>query len=226
MTEREILDELDQQARQSNFPGLGNTNYPLAKARLTAFRSPSEWLMTFELVAYGEKEAEFVDVVHAYGNRVDGPGWRGQVPVVTPAAGHPMWDDDGNFLLDLSDFEVVVRGKPERFTPSARDYARAGIRADADMPPPLELIRFLAHLAPGRLFLTDAELLEAAGRTGSGLKRFLQLDDWHHPDPIEKELPSTTPCLRRLAEALANNDPSRYACPDKEKNTHWSHWEV
>jgi uncharacterized protein DUF7003 len=147
-----------------------------------------------------------------------------QVAVVGEAPGHPLWDDDGNFKLGLSNFTVMVRGKTENYTPSEKDYARAGIRADSAMSPPLRLIRFVAHLAPGRLFLSDEELLGAVGRKGSDLKRFLQVDDWHHPDPIEDEVPSNTPCLRSLAEALAAGDALRYDCPAGVRNVHWSNW--
>jgi len=226
MDERDILGQLDARDRDLDFPGLANVNYPLATARLTAFRGPDEWLIAFEIIAYAVKEGGFVNVVFAYGNRLEEPGWQTQIPVVTPAPNQPIWDRKGEFLLDLSDFQVEVRGSKQTFSPTANDYARAGIRPDSEMAPPLQLIRFLAYLRPGQLFLTDSELLEAVGAKDSKAQRFLQLDDWRHPDATEDERPSTSPCLRTLAKALAAGNASLYECSDQAKNTHWSNWDV
>ncbi|MDQ6880357.1 MAG: hypothetical protein M3082_22165 [Candidatus Dormibacteraeota bacterium] len=226
MNAGEVLEQLDRCDRDLNFPGLANVNYPMAATRLTAFRSSEEWLLAFEVVAFGVKEGAFVDIIYAYGNRVSKPGWQAQVPVLEPTPGSPIWDRNGNFLLDLSAFEVSIRGKKRTFGATSRDRSRAGIAPGAEMPPALQLIRFLAFLIPSELLLSDEEILDTSGRQATSLTRFIQLESWGHPDSSNGQSPSSSTCLRALAEALASNNVGHYECPKTEHNTTWRHWDA
>jgi hypothetical protein len=70
--------------------------------------------------------------------------------------------------------------------------------------------------------LTDEEPLEACGRERSGLRNFLQVVDYYHPDLGGGELPGSTETFRSLAAALEANDPKLFV--PGESNTHWSLW--
>ena len=225
-TASQILRQLDRSARAFEFPMLDNAYVRLADVRLTAFRSPSEWLIAFEDIALFQ-ERTFANTVSAYGNEIARPGTQlGIDDLITPAPGHPIWDEDGNFLLDSWDFTIAIDGKVRRFTPSREDYARAGVDVDAGGPDAAKMLRLLTVLVPDELFLSDARLLEVCGRADASLKRFLQLDDWQHPDIADDELPRDSICLRNLAAALAAGDADAYACPEELFNTHWSNWNV
>jgi hypothetical protein len=222
--EKEILEKLDEAAEQFMFPGPPNEYYPHADLRLTAFRSPSEWLLVFEVPLFSRKDNEFQTVVSAYGNKLEEQNYQGHDVLVTGPEGSSLWDDD-EFVLDKFDFEVEVDGKARHFKPSQADYEKAEIdTGDETMEDPLQVLRFIAHKSPDSMFLSDDRLLEIVERSDADLKRFLKLDDWQQPDPVEEERPSDLECWRSLAKALAENDKKLYSCPKKSFNTHWTNW--
>jgi hypothetical protein len=102
----------------------------------------------------------------------------------------------------------------------------ATARVDDDsMPAPARVIRLVASEAGEDLFLTDQELLDAAGRGDSDAELFVRSDGWRQPDIYASERPSEMDCFRSLANALAEGDRSLFACPESDWNTHWSNWE-
>jgi hypothetical protein len=218
----EILEQLDRSAELFMFPGLPNEYFALARQRLTAFRSEDEWLLVFEVVGWGIKQAAFENLITAFGNQLETPGgMQKSVVVVTGPGGASPWDEQEKFTLDLADLAVAIRGHEHRLRASDADLRAAGID-DESMPAPAKVIRLLAHEFRDEPFLSDEELLEACGRANSGLERFLQLDGWRIPDLLESEKPSDVECLRSLADALASGDAGRYTCPEAEWNTHWA----
>jgi hypothetical protein len=222
--EDEILDQLDAAAAEYNFPMLDNAYLRNAGIRLTVFRSPQEWLLVFEELAVSQPHG-FVDVVSAYGNRVTEPGTQEAVTLAEEEEGQ-VWDENHTFLLDPSDFTVMLRSGEHRFQPSAEDYRRVGVEPGADMPDAVRVLRLLAATMPEELYRSDDELLAICGRGDAGLNRFLQLDGWHHPDLANDEMPSDNECFRSLARALSVGDSHLYVCPQDIWNTHWSNWEA
>lgn len=222
----QILRQLDRYAEEFDFPMLDNVYVQLADVRLTAFRSPSEWLIVFEEVCLFQSHT-FMNAVSAYGNKVEEPGAQLAVDdVITPAPGHPIWDDEGNFMLDPTNFEIQINGQTQSFTPSREDYERASLDLDSDVPDAVNILRLLTAQMPDQFLLDDARLLEICGRNDASLHRVLQLDDWYHPDVAADELPSENDCFRSLAKAIVEDDASSYSCPEESFNTHWSNWEL
>ena len=212
MTTSEILEELDAHARTFAFPMPDNIYVEEADMRLTAFRGADEWLIVFQEVCVFQEE-RLLDMISAYGSNVAGGMAASVEDVVSPA------DVPG-----VRDVALVVAGRRRRMRPSAAELRDAGI-ADPDVPPaPIELLRLACVMFPGELFLPEKELPERCGRGGADLRLLLSLDDWRHPDLAHDELPSDSPCLRSLAEALVADDASLYGCPAELHNTHWSNW--
>lgn len=210
ITAAAILDVLDAHARAFDFPMPDNAYVEEADMRLTAFRGEEEWLIAFQEVCVFQQR-KTMNVVSAYGSHVDGGPCSAAEDLVTPLA-----------LPHVRDLDVCVARRRRRLRPAQEQLREAGIE-DAGVPPsPIELLRLVCVLLPGELFFDDDELPERCGRPG--LQRFLRCDDWRHPDLAADELPSRTPCLRSLAEALAAGDRERYRCPPELHNTHWSHW--
>jgi hypothetical protein len=58
----------------------------------------------------------------------------------------------------------------------------------------------------------------------SDLQKFLQLEDWCHPDIADNEMPSKNICFQNLVCAISANNASLYNCPEDMINTHWSNW--
>lgn len=223
--ESEILDQLDNYAREYNFPILNNVSFHNADVRLKVFRSSSEWLIIFEEIALFQ-EYTFIDSVSAYGNKIEKPGLQiGIDDFILEAPGHLIWDNAGKFLLDKWSFEILINGQHRRFEPSSEDYANAKIDVKSKTPEPAKILRLLTFLMPNNLFMTDNRILDICGRTNCKLERFLLLDDWYHPNIADDELPSQSICLQNLAIAISRNDPNLYSCPPEMLNTHWSNWE-
>lgn len=219
-----MLEQMDRRAADYDFPILDNVNYPFARARLGAYRSEDEWLVTFQVLAWEADSPVFVDQLFAFGNRLRKPGLRSADEIVQESARRPLVDDDGEFAGDLHDFTVVIRGRERHMTPSSEEYSAAGINLRSRMPAMLKLIRLLAHQIPDELFIPEGEVPKQCGRRG--LSSFLQLGEWEHPDVTGGKAPSASGCLRSLAAALAAGDRDRYECPEKRHNTHWSRWKL
>src|SRR2546421_2219927 len=89
-------------------------------------------------------------------------------------------------------------------------------------------IRFMGqHLLRGLLPEHRQELLATEAERGKGLRDglplFMQLDEWQHPDIMNRELPSEMQSFQMLADAMASGEKSRYR-PTVPPNTHWRNW--
>jgi hypothetical protein len=220
----EILSQLDQHASSYDFPVLDNIYYQHAVIRLSAFRSPEEWLVTFQWIAVFQ-ERSLMDTVFAYGNKIPNPGLQfGDEDMIAAPTSELFWDEHGGFGLDKFDFELLIRGRSFHFTPTVEDYRHAGIDPYANDSAAVQILRLLTWKIPNELFMEDRLLLDACSRQGAHLENLLQLDEWHDPNITQGEIPSQSPCFQSLAEALAQGDPTFYKCPSELINTHWSNW--
>lgn len=219
--EDEILQQFDEHAADYSFPMLNNVYFQNAGVRLTAFRNNSEWLILFQEIAFSS-HSEFVNMVSAYGNKLESPGLQEAINIITITNDQPDLQD--NNLTDLHNFRLYVRGQLRTFTPSLEDYSGAKIDIDDDSDISVKVLRLLTFTIPAELFLSDDDLLEVCGRSNTELQKFIQLDEWYHPDIADDEIPSENECLKRLAVALSNNNKELYSCPEELVNTHWSNW--
>lgn len=228
--ETEILKQWDNP--KFLFPAIPPADCGYARARLTAYRSPEEWLTVIEIIGFYSEAVLCLNDVEAFGNKLRrSKRWFDELVLSPPkeVRSYPHFEEDeqGTILINPLDFVVEVRGKKRHFALTPQDYARLGInlqeRTAGEIDALIKVLRLLTYIIPEDLFFSDAELLERLGRPRD-LRRFLQLYDWYHPDWRRKEKPSDSPCLRSLARALASNDPDVYECPENLHNTHWSHW--
>jgi hypothetical protein len=83
------------------------------------------------------------------------------------------------------------------------------------------------HLLRGLLSEHRESLLasdeERRSGLSPGLPQFLQLNEWQHPDILNRELPSETESFVLLAESMAAGDTALYR-PTIPPNTHWANW--
>ena len=93
--------------------------------------------------------------------------------------------------------------------------------------------RFLAVRHSAELLAAAAEREITPERASSARKvedgdpaelpLLLRLEEWHHPDLANGELPGGSRTFQQLAEVLATGEASRYQ-PVEVPNTHWTHW--
>ena len=221
---QDIIAQMDECAKNYQFPMPDNASLYNAGMRLSAFRSQQEWLIVFEMLNY-VKGREFLNEIYAFGNQVAEPGLQlNAITVLEPAAEKHLWDCSGNFLLNLEEFAVRVKGEAQRVMPSPKDWRNAGIKADSPVPAPAKLLRLLAYLYQEKLFEEADSLLQLCGRAESDLSLFLLLTGWEHPNLAQDELPGQSRSMRSLAAALAVGNPDLYRCRPEWINSHWYSW--
>ncbi|MBN2494909.1 MAG: hypothetical protein JXR96_09995 [Deltaproteobacteria bacterium] len=222
----DILDILDEGAETYDFPMLDNNYFYLGRERLAVFRNRTEWLIAFQGLAFSLKGGGFVNSTAAFGNALEENGIVRIEDVALESPDSAFFDAENRFRLDPLDFKLIIKGTEREFTPSEDAYRMLGIDVrDAGMPKQAKIIRYLSHAIPDELFFRHEEILSICGRTGSGLKVLVELDDWQHPDLLNDEMPSQTTCFRSLAVAIEKNDIGLLDCPKDRCNAHWSNWE-
>jgi hypothetical protein len=234
----EILNVLDNCARDFFFPMLDNGYIYLAATRLSLFRSQVDWAMTIEVFGYSPRAGLPDTTIYTFGSHV--LRQRREADFVTAEAFatylrvHPHdessivfpiepgeWQDsEMDELIAVEKGPVVLRGEtlsmPERV-----EYPRYGITLTSPSDVHVfELCRFLAAIRRDQVLATSQERRACMSNE---LQQILQLEEWQHPDLVRSALPSSTETFQQLADVLVTGEPSRFR-PMTQPNTHWQNW--
>lgn len=233
-----ILGTLDQAADAFIFPMLDNGYvYPVA-ARLTAFRSDSDWAMVFETFGFspraGEPDLAVTTIGSSIARTVTAANFVDEQAYTAHLENNAHWessyfspiedagwiDAEEGEMVDPSATHLALRGEQVPL-PGSSVYREAGIVLSE--PPRVmvfELCRALAHTHRGQLLATPAE---RRANVPAELDQLLVLDDWSHPDVVDMACrPSGSASFRQLATALVSGDAGAYV--PLPGNTHWSNW--
>jgi hypothetical protein len=234
-----ILDVLDQCAAAFTFPALDNGYVYLAATRLSLHRSRTNWAIVIEIFGFSPR-AGLPDIqvytfanqlydrnpVERYVSREAYEQYLAHNPYNESRFFYPIgdgpWlgiDDDAEVVAPTAN-EVVVRGQPIPI-PSVEEYALHGIELQA--PPQVqvfELCRFFGAVARDRVLATPYERRVSVL---PALVEILQLEEWHHPDIVDGEQPSSSQTFQQLAQVLVTGNVDLYR-PSQPPNTHWRHW--
>ncbi|MEV7974227.1 hypothetical protein [Cellulomonas sp. NPDC089187] len=220
-----ILQILDAQAADLDFPALDNGYFYPAATRLSAYRSAQDWAVIIEVFGYATRADEASVIVTTLGStvRLASAPERFATPeafqryqrVHAHMETHEVFPiPDAGQSIGLDGREVVVvdlRGVPTKVSvPAAADREQRVVA----------VLRSLAQTHRDQVLTTPQERMS---QLPSSMTEILRLDDWQHPDVTAGELPSNTESFRLIAEALAHQDPAQYR-PTEKPNTHWSHW--
>jgi hypothetical protein len=217
-----VLPTLDAAASKFDFLILDNTNIDIADARLTVFVREDDWLIFLEDVGWAEPENAFVNGIYGFGTGLSKQGLQGErIPVAENPAEPLSHPKTGRCSADSQNWSVIISGEIKRFTPSADEYARAGIRLNpnTEVICPKDIMHFLVQECGHVFFATDADLLRFAS-TRSGFQKLIQTTEWQHPDVAGKEFPSDNISMRSLARAIQERRAEAF-----EKgvpNTNWA----
>jgi hypothetical protein len=227
MDTAQILEDLDKHAAEYNFPVLDNAYVEFGAARLSAFRADRDWLIAFEVLGFSTREVAFVDDLYAYGSCIAKGGFIGEELPLDQAKENPIFDSETNeCIADWSRWAINVCGNTMSFSPSAEEYAQAGLRINrapgGGSLREIELLRFLIHrLGAESLFMSDQVLLNRFPLCKNPVK-LLQTTQWQHPDVADGEKPSSNVSIRSLVVALSQQDRSLFS--QGHPNTHWTSW--
>lgn len=221
-----VLWLLDKHASEFNFPVLDNAYLDFGAARLTAARSPDNWLISFEVLSFSVREILFVNDLYAYGPCVELGGLIGEEVPFTSASEAPIFDPQTNeCIANWKDWAISLGGRTHHFSPTMEDYARAGLHIDAEPLPgslsEADLLHYLVFRLGEQLFLSDQTILARIPKC-RGLSKFLQTTRWQHPDVAAGEKPSDSVSIRTLIEALIKGDPSHFDAG--RINSYWQFW--
>jgi hypothetical protein len=230
-----VLEILDACARVFTFPMLDNGYVYLAATRLSAFGDGKDWALVIEVAGYSPRAGIPNLHVHTYASRLHNRDpesqyvtaeahqhYLGMNPNNESRFFHPI--EDGEWI-DVEDVaadatSVILRGTQVQL-PRRDDYQAVGIRLSKPQRVRVfELHRYLAATHRSAILGTDDERLTSVL---PGLPELLVLDEWHHPDLVNEELPSDTEAFRQLAQLVLAADRSLYS-PSEPPNTHWSNW--
>ena len=215
----DILAKLDEAAADYSFPVLNNVEIDLAAIWMTAFRNSDEWLIVFQQIAFAAGFHGFADAISAYGNSLKVQGVQRAIAPVSFAG------KGDSSKLNIHDFAVRVhKSRARHFNPSVADYRSAHVDVDDESRAETKILRYLASRIGDDLHVSDDVLLRTCKRNSARLKKFMELDKWHHPDVADDERPSNTACFKSLARALARGDASLYKCNPASFNTGWWQW--
>lgn len=249
MSSDDILDFLD--ARQDGLLWLGNDGRQhLTDARLTVFRSDTDWAVFIELPDYEAQIGDSYNWVGGVGTCWEDGYLRYSAandrPLYEENPARPLWEQDGGahetgrgaWLGDRAGFSLILDGEPLDFAPTVQDYADAGIffpneKSGPGSLPPGYLLRFLCCHLKHPFFAPEAALRQTMGHCRH-LPLFLQTG-WRHPvflvvgddDFFSGDYVCNIPCFQVLARAIASGDLTEWNKQDPATfNTDWQSLEI
>ncbi len=116
---------------------------------------------------------------------------------------------------------LVVRGTSIEIVHERAAYESLGIKLeDSKRIYVFELLRALVVEHKNKFLFSDEQLRRILP---SGIKKVLQLEEWHHIGQDGWGKPSKSETFQMLAKVLVTGDSKEYR-PSQTANTHWSHW--
>jgi len=221
-SQAEILEQLDQAAREFEFPMLDNGfTYPV-DVRLHAYRDDVHWSFIIEVVGYQYRAPGhdgISNTLYCFGNcLIRKPGCAAFLCHSSDGPEGECFDDDCFLRPEVSFMQIRAQPVPLQHDPAY--YADLGIELGSSQVEIFELLRGLSDEHRKLLFATEDEL---RAQLTVDLPEILSLESWHHPDLANDELPSASITFQSLAETLVSGDVSRYQA-QQPPNTHWRNW--
>jgi hypothetical protein len=237
-SQAQILSILDSCCEAFTFPMLDNGYVYLAATRLSLYRSPHDWAIVIEVFGYSPRAGLPDTHVHTFASRLcrqkSVDDYVSRSAYETYLANNPSnestfvfpieqgnWQDAENGdLMAAGQHAMVVRGKALNvWQPEA--YAASGITLQS--APDIhvyEACRLLAALERNSVLATPEQRRACIPHD---LTQMMQLEEWNHPDIVNREYPSSNQTFQSLAEVLTGGAASDYKAI-RHPNTHWSNW--
>ncbi|MBK8223273.1 MAG: hypothetical protein IPK73_19840 [Candidatus Obscuribacter sp.] len=226
ITEKEVLDQLDQCSADYAFPMLDNGYvYPITQ-RLNCYGDGSRWAIIIEAVGYSVRGGDhygMTNCLHVYGNCLDrDPGVINEdfLGMTDDGPDGPTFDEDCGWYLTQEAGTLTVRGEVVSFDLSASALEAKGITMVEDRLSAADLFRSLLPECRGQFLATEDELRQ---RIPKDLPLLLRLDEWYHPDVANCEKPSANETFQQIASVLVSGNAAAFV-PTRHPNTHWKNW--
>ena len=131
------------------------------------------------------------------------------------------FDEEEEFYLNPDCKTFLLRDETTALIHGREKYSEAGIvLEDEEKIKAFEFLRLLDKLFHEKLIASDDEIKT---RIPADIPKILELQNWHHPDLINDELPSQNETFIQIAKILETGNPGLYQA-SHEPNTHWVNW--
>ena len=224
---QEILKQLDNCAKNFEFPMLDNGYVYLADTRMSVYASQKNWAIIIEVLGYNPralKTSGFDNCLYCFGNFLtckNGMENSNFLFPISDGVSAPLFTDNEPEVINPLAKNVKIRENLIPITNDLDEYAKNGIVLES--PPSIhafEFLRLLTTAHRGLLLATKAELRE---KLLGDIPLMLQVNEWYHPDIVSGEKPSENETFMMIAKMIDKLDVSIYH-PSKLPNTHWSNW--
>jgi len=225
-TQSQILSQLDACATDYTFPMLDNGYVYLADVRLGAYRTERYWALIIEVLGSNFRASGVFDYIDRFGNcflQRPIPPDEDMLPVINDASNYTIFPDEDHWDIHQEKGLLRVRSESVPYDVTPAKLLEQGIGEqtwDSGVVTVTELVRSLVPEHHALLLATEEELNRLLP---PDLTLILRLDEWHHPDLVEGELPSENEAFQMIADVLVSGDPACYK-PTLPPNTHWSNW--
>jgi hypothetical protein len=214
----EILARLDEKAKEYDFPILNNAYFTYLAIDLRAYRSDTEWLILFQLVAL--RDGDVLTMLDAYGNQLEKNGLQYAFTTVPKAEGITVEEDNGSRVVRL---EIFGHVHDLRF--DSTDWKTVGSDFDGEGGA-AHVLRLAVTRYRDLFLLPEGKVFETIGRPKSELHLLAHPTAWLHPDvAVDEELPSANPSFQKLATAIAMGEPLD-SHELEGNNLHWERWRL
>lgn len=226
-TKKDILDQLDKCADKFTFPMLDNGYVYPVDTKLYGYRDESRWVLLIEVIGFnyrGGGHNGINNCLHLFGNCLSFPPGTNNDNFIYITDNSPEGSTfDEEYMESLNPYvnTFLIRGKEIKVNHSPSYYTSKGI--ELEKPPKIMVWEFLRGLVPeyrNDLLATEEEI---RSRIPKDIPLILTLGEWHHPDLVDGEMPSTTETFQMIAAVLEKGNLQLYK-PTQKPNTHWSNW--
>ncbi len=232
-----ILEVLDAAADVYNFPMLDNLYVKLAAARMSLYRSDTDWGLVIEIFGSSCKsrlpDTDIYTFASTLVNRDKPEDYVTLAAYQAYLTANPH--NESRFIYPIQEGDWLnlqaQQVAPEATfiplrdqlvpVPGPDDYLQNGIILATEQPAVFELCRCLAAQYRDHVLASDQERRTSLP---PNLDLILQLDEWHHPDLADDQLPADTETFQQIAQVLATGDVDFYK-PTETANTHWKNWD-
>lgn len=225
-TQSQILSQLDTCAADYTFPMLDNGYVYLVDVRLSAYRTERYWALIIEHIGADYRAGGVFNTPYCFGNcfvQTPGPSDTNSIAILSESFYNAPAEDEDFWDIRSETGEIEVRGNPVSYDVSPEALQQHGIGEDQRDGAEVTIVELMRTLVPQHHALwlaTEAELNQVVE---ADVPLILRLDEWHHPDLAEGEMPSTNEAFQMIADVLVSGNVDRYK-PSLPPNTHWSNW--
>ncbi|KZD73294.1 MULTISPECIES: DUF7003 family protein [Bacillus] len=216
--QKNILKLLDKKQSNYEFPAFDNEYIDISQVKFSLFfKDDKDWLMVFQIVGVGSLGV--CNDIQVYGERVNHSIVDDGILQLNDGE-YELFDNEGEFIPDIHNGSVKIRGHHFEYEFSEEDYTNNGIEVKTTESYPRDFMRMLETNDKARklVWWGKEEMLEEFGLEGDWEVAY-ETEEWQH---VEDEKVSENEFFQSVAAAIEKKDPS--VIVSKDSNTHWKNW--